>query len=83
MLGFQLNTLDKDELALIEPLIARQREMGRRMADHLSPVDKRIQDFVDSYLSDVDIHPQIPRRTLVLDQPGLARELSLPRARPG
>lgn len=79
MLGFQLNTLDKDELALIEPLIARQREMGRRMADHLSPVDKRIQDFVDSYLSDVDIHPQIPRRTLVLDQPGLARELSLPR----
>ncbi len=78
MLGFQLNTLDADELALIEPLIARQREMGRRMADHLSPVDKRIQDFIDDYLSDVDVHPKLPRGTLVLDQPGLARELSLP-----
>ena len=63
---------------LVEPILARQRELSRRLADRLSPVDTRIQDFLNAYLADVGPAPSLPRRTLVLDQPGLARGLSLP-----
>lgn len=69
---------DNDDLALVEPLLARQRELSRRLSDRLSPVDQRIQDFLDDYFSDVDTKPQLPRQTLILDQAGLARGLSLP-----
>lgn len=49
----------------------------------LSPVDRRIEDFLNSYLMDKeDCDPQnpirLPRRTLVLDRPGMARLMSLP-----
>lgn len=63
---------------LMEPILARQREANRRLADRLCPVDQRIQNFLTDYLAEVGPAPQLPRRTLVLDQPGLARGLSLP-----
>ncbi|WP_040162419.1 hypothetical protein [Nigerium massiliense] len=63
---------------LVAPILARQREQNRRLADRLSPVDQRIQSFLDSYLGEAESTPQLPRRTLVLDQAGLARGLSLP-----
>ena len=63
---------------LMGPILARQREMSRRLADRLSPVDQRIQDFLNEYLSEVGNVPRLPGRTLVLDQPGLARGMSLP-----
>lgn len=63
---------------VVAPLLARQREMARRLSERLSPTDQRIQDFLDDYLAEASVSPQLPRRTLVLDQPGLARELSLP-----
>ena len=63
---------------LMGPILARQREMSRRLADRLSPVDQRIQDFLNEYLSEVGSVPRLPGRTLVLDQPGLARGMSLP-----
>lgn len=66
-----------DEM-LVEPLLARQRELSRRLKDRLSAPDLRIQRFLDSYLEDADVHPQLPRTTLVLDEAGLARGLSLP-----
>ncbi|MGO1316679.1 MAG: hypothetical protein ACTMIR_06560, partial [Cellulomonadaceae bacterium] len=40
--------------------------------------DARIQAFLDAYLDGTGVSPQLPRETLVLDQPGLARTLSLP-----
>lgn len=64
--------------ALMAPILARQRELNRRLADRLCPADQRIQDYLDAYLADVGPVPQLPGRTLVLDQPGLARGLSLP-----
>ncbi len=73
--------VDADDLAndrTIAPLLARQREMSRRLSERLSPVDQRIQSFLDDFLSGTSASPQLPRRTLVLDQPGMARELSLP-----
>ncbi|MFT4217531.1 MAG: hypothetical protein QM619_10165 [Micropruina sp.] len=71
---------------LVAPILARQRELSRRLSDRLCAVDQRIQAFLDDYLTDVpptgddpdSTGPKLPRRTLVLDQPGLARALSLP-----
>ncbi|QIK71878.1 hypothetical protein G7070_05815 [Propioniciclava coleopterorum] len=73
--------VDADDLAndrTIAPLLARQREMSRRLSERLSPVDQRIQAFLDDFLQGTSVSPELPRRTLVLDQPGMARELSLP-----
>ena len=63
---------------LVRPILARQRELSRRLADRLCAADGRIQAFLDDYLADTGEQPQLPRRTLVLDEPGLARQLSLP-----
>ena len=60
------------------PILARQRELSRRLSDRHCAADHRIQAFLDDYLADTGEQPQLPRRTLVLDEPGLARELSLP-----
>lgn len=67
-------------IALTEDFINSFREKSRLLGAHYSPVDKRIQTFIDSYLSDVK-QPwecQLPNETLVLNQVGLAREISLP-----
>ncbi|MFZ4538763.1 hypothetical protein [Propionivibrio sp.] len=63
---------------LMAPILARQRELSRRLADRLCPADTRIQNFLKEYLADVGSAPHLPGRTLVLDQAGLARGLSLP-----
>ena len=69
---------DTDAARLALPILARQRELSRRLSDRLCAADHRIQAFLDDYLADTGEQPQLPRRTLVLDEPGLARELSLP-----
>ena len=63
---------------LVAPILARQRELSRRLADRLCAADQRIQNWLDGYLVDTGLAPRLPRRTFVLDEPGLARELSLP-----
>lgn len=64
---------------LATPILARNRELSRRLADRPCAADRRIQEFLDDYLAAASVQPKLPRRTLVLDEPGLARELSLPR----
>ena len=71
-------TKDTYETQLVDPIIARQRELDRRLSHRLPAADARIQAFLDSYLQGTDTHPQLPRETFVLDQPGLARAISLP-----
>jgi phosphoenolpyruvate carboxykinase (diphosphate) len=63
---------------LTAPIFARHREMTRQMVDRFAPVDGRVQHFLNQYLADIGPAPTLPLRTFVLDQPGLARELSLP-----
>ncbi len=67
-------------LSLTEGLINSFREKSRLLSDHQSPVDTRIQHFLNDYLSDVkvDVSYKIPNDTFVLNQKGLAREISLP-----
>ncbi|MDO5737122.1 MAG: hypothetical protein Q4P15_11680 [Propionibacteriaceae bacterium] len=63
---------------LVEPILARQRELERRLSHKLPAVDSRIQAFLDAYLDGTGTAPKLPKQTFVLDQPGLARSLSLP-----
>lgn len=62
------------------PLIMSLREKSRLLADHLSPADSRIQDFIDDYLKDVPFNKsyKLPNNTLILSKKGQAREASLP-----
>ena len=76
LIGQAMPTTQDDPV--VAPLLARQRELSRRLADRLSVPDQRVQDFLDDYLAGTGTTVRLPRRTLVLDQPGLARELSLP-----
>ena len=69
---------DSPQARLVGPILARQRELSRRLADRLCAADGRIQDFLTDYLADTGEVPELPRRTFVLDEPGLARDLSLP-----
>ncbi len=66
-------------LALTGDFINSLREKSRLLGKHYSPVDQRIQSFIDSYLGDVKSPDecQLPTDTFVLNQMGLAREISL------
>ncbi len=67
-------------VSLTEGLISSFREKSRLLAGHLSPVDTRIQNFINDYLKDLkfDKTCRLPDTTFVLNQPGMAREVSLP-----
>ena len=67
-------------MALTEGLIRSFQEKSRLLSGHLSPVDARIQRFLDDYLKDLNFNKpfRLPDSTLVLNQPGMAREVSLP-----
>jgi hypothetical protein len=73
-------TTDPDFLEFAAPLLRNVHQKNLLLRGRLCPVDARIQAFLDRYLSDVCAHgaPRLPGRTLVLDRPGLARELSFP-----
>ncbi len=76
--GYPTPGFDQTESGrLMRPILARERELNRRLSERLCAADGRIQAWLDDYLSDT-VTPSLPRRTLVLDEPGLARVLSLP-----
>ncbi|MDV7187479.1 hypothetical protein R3X25_09320 [Lutibacter sp. TH_r2] len=56
------------------------REKSRLLSKYLSPADSRIQDYLNDYLKEVECNKEynIPNDTLVLNQKGHAREISLP-----
>jgi hypothetical protein len=71
---------DEDVFHLAGNLFARYREQARLLADHLCPADRRIQLYVDELQAAAGAASlvRLPAETLILDQYGLARELSLP-----
>ena len=62
---------------IVSTLVAQYREKERLLANHLCPVDQRIQTFLFDYLQDSPV-AKLPLRTLTLDRKGMARALSLP-----
>ena len=67
-------------IEIAHDLIENHIEKNRLLSDYLCPVDQRIQNFLDDYLSNVKIKDKIrlPSNSFVLDRHGLARVLSLP-----
>ena len=65
---------------IAQDLIANYREKTRLLSNYLCPADRRIQEFIDSYLSDLNLgyRIQLPTNTFILDRHGIARILSLP-----
>ncbi len=71
---------DNRFLELTEELVENYRSKTRLVSHYYTPVDKRIQDFIDRNVSPVSQGetPKLPNNTFVVDKPGLARTLSLP-----
>ncbi len=69
---------DADLADMMTSLVELSREKDRLLANHLCPVDQRIQDFLDQHLDGGPEAPRLPVRTFVLDRAGLARALSIP-----
>ena len=67
-------------MATAQDLLRTYREKNRLLTDYLCPVDRRIQNFLETYLADQGEEniPRLPSMTYVLDRHGVARELSLP-----
>ena len=65
---------------LTSGLIKGIQEKSRLLGNHLCPADTRIQNFINTYLSNVDFDKsyELPNNTLVLSKKGQARETSLP-----
>ena len=72
--------LDPKFEELTSSLIKSIQQKSRLLSNHLSPVDTRIQNFINDYLKDVSIDKPtvLPNNTLVLSKKGQAREISLP-----
>lgn len=71
---------DYELIHLTQPLLQSLQEKSRLLGEQISPVDTRLQQFIDGYLADVDDTAgcHLPTRTLILDRHGLARTLSVP-----
>nr|MDA3930507.1 hypothetical protein [Prolixibacteraceae bacterium] len=67
-------------LEIASPLLNTFREQSRLLSNHLSPINKRIQDFINDYLKDVigEENKKLPQHTLDIDTHGLARMMSIP-----
>jgi hypothetical protein len=71
---------DGDVFQLAGNLFARYREQARLLADYLCPADRRVQHYLGELQAAAGSITgiRLPAETLILDQYGLARELSLP-----
>jgi phosphoenolpyruvate carboxykinase (diphosphate) len=67
-------------MELAGPLLRNHFQKDQVLGWPLSPVDARVQRFLDVHLADVCAGgaPRLPGRTFVLDRPGLGRVVSLP-----
>jgi phosphoenolpyruvate carboxykinase (diphosphate) len=72
---------EQEFVNLAESLLENYKEKMRLLSGEvINPVDNRIQNFINNYLSDVEFDKslRIPFDSFVLDKPGIGREVSLP-----
>ena len=64
-------------------LLESYHEKTRLLSDHRCPVDRRVEAFLQAHFAPLNLPSplRLPYDTLVLDRPGLARDLSLPARR--
>lgn len=81
-LGHQTDDMTEHEfISLAESILNNYREKMRLLSDNIiNPVDCRIQNFINSYLSEIEFEKslRIPFDSFVLDKPGIGREVCLP-----
>ena len=67
-------------MEIAHDLLKSYREKSRLLTNYLCPSDHRIQNFLDRYFDDFElpVPVKLPSNTIILDRPGVARELSLP-----
>jgi hypothetical protein len=65
---------------LVTGLLSNYRQKSRLLSDYRSPVDKRIEGFLNGHTAHLNLPEplRLPGQTFGLDRPGVARELSLP-----
>lgn len=71
---------DKQYLDIANGLLKKYSQQQRLLAQYRCPADQRIEDFLNRYLAsnNTDQSVRMPGNTFVLEQKGIARELSLP-----
>jgi hypothetical protein len=71
---------DHNYLSVADSLLKKYSEQRRLLAEYRCPSDQRIQDFLNNYFkqNNVDVTISLPGQTFTLNEPGLAKELSLP-----
>ncbi len=71
---------DYSYLTIADSLLKRYARQRRLLSAYRCPADQRIQDFLNTYLTenDVDQQVELPGTTFIVDKPGMAREMSLP-----
>ena len=71
---------DQQYLEIANNLLKKYSQQRRLLAQYRCPADQRIEDFLNRYLlgNGIDETIRLPSETFVLEQKGLARELSLP-----
>jgi len=74
------STAGGDFLDIAGPLLRNYHQKDQQLGSWLCPADRRVQDFLDAYLSDVCPNgaARLPANAFVLDREGMARVLSLP-----
>ena len=81
-LGYPIygNQETSELLEIATPLLDNYREKTRLLSSQLSPVGRRIQDFLDDYLSEIPESKELglPEHPFILDRHGLARMMSIP-----
>jgi hypothetical protein len=71
---------DESYLAIAESLLKQYTQQRRLLVEYRSPPDRRIEEFLNTWLGEqgIDEPVSLPQASFILDQPGLARVLSLP-----
>ncbi len=71
---------DRQYLNIADSLLKKYTQQRRLLAQYRCPADQRIEDFLNGYLqgNGVGETVRLPGETFILEQKGLARELSLP-----
>lgn len=64
----------------VKSMLASYHAKSVLLADHRCPVDQRIESFLNNHFADMNLESPLclPDRTLILDQHGMAREMSVP-----
>ncbi len=75
-----VNDESAELMATANDLLRSYLEKSRQLSTSYYPPDRRIQNFLNDYLADLNLEkiPSLPTITFELDRHGVARELSLP-----